>query len=207
MKDAFFINNPVNPGRFDVPNISANSSNGSDHSVSFAAALDVGKKFTVLNAFSITPHIGFEYAYKPSTETRSIYHALHIYNGTVYEAARYPTSTVNSHQHFFEIPIGVKFAKDFCVGTTIITPRLDLALVTSLGNMKESNKNLYVGQSVYNGREWKTFGIAGDHVGGRAKIGLDAHINNRVKLAFDYTFEGRKKYYDHRLSATVGLSF
>lgn len=125
-------------------------------------------------------------------------------NGNTHDDSPWP------NQNFYEIPLGVTFAKDFAVCDWVITPSVDLTLVTSVGHIKNRNMNGRAGFASLTGSDgsaWKVYGIGAENWGGRATAGVKAVKSERFDLDFNYTYEGRKKYYDHRLTASVGWSF
>lgn len=164
----------------------------SEHNTMFAASLEAGKYFTFGDEFFLKPHLGVDYAYTPSTNYR--YSDGGAWNGI----------SIGS-QNYLEVPVGVGIGKAFNSGNWRIVPNLDLTLVNAIGKM--DNKNFRPGFSTYTANGWKTYGIAGSHYGGRVSAGIDANLNQKFDLGIDYTYEGRKDYHDHRLSAVFGISF
>lgn len=170
------------------------SERGRDSSTRFGASIELGKEYAFGNDYRITPHVGFDYSYLPS-EHRDY---------TVAGAAGRWNSV---HQNFYEIPVGVTFAKDFVACDWVITPSVDLTFVPSVGKMKRGNMNIRTGFASRTGSEWKVYGIGADHCGGRVKAGIRAVKSERFDIDVNYAYEGRKKYHDHRISATLGFGF
>lgn len=162
------------------------------HNTQFAAGLEVGKAFDMSGGFRIKPHVGFDYAYSPGERYR--------FNDGVDII-----SIAQKRQNFFEIPLGVSFSKAFDCGNWTITPEVDVTLVNSIGRM--DGLNHYPGFAAMTNSGWKVYGIGGGHIGGRVTTGVNAKMNERTSFGLDYTYEGRKGYNDHRLSAMVGWSF
>lgn len=158
----------------------------------FGSSLEVGKYFNLNEGFFVKPFVGFDYAHIPGRE----YHFME--GGTA--------ATMNSEsQNFYEVPIGVGIGKSFHSGSWVITPNVDVAFINSIGKM--DNKNYYAGFSSYDGQKWRTYGVAGSHYGGRISAGLDAQLNQKYDVGIDYTYEGRRDYNDHRISAMFGITF
>ena len=170
------------------------SRRGHDNSTRVGASVEIGKEFDFGDNYRITPHVGFDYSYMPS-EHRD------------YIAAGVPGRGNSVHQNFYEIPVGVTFAKDFVACDWVITPSVDLTFVPSVGKMKRGNMNVRTGFASRTGSEWKVYGIGADHWGGRVKAGIRAVKSERFDIDVNYAYEGRKKYHDHRISATLGFGF
>lgn len=159
-----------------------------NHKTMFAASLEAGKVFDFGYDMALTPHLGVDYAYAP----RENY-------------ARNGLGANFASQSYWEIPLGVTLSRTFHYGAWSFTPRADATLVTSLGKIDNMNAN--PGFAYRTGRGWKVAAIGGDHVGARLSAGLDAKVGDRTTLGIDYTYEGRKHYNDHRISALLGWSF
>ena len=159
-----------------------------NHKTVLAAGLEAGKVFDMGYDLAVTPHIGIDYAYAPSEN--------YTRNGL---GANYAS------QSFWEIPLGVSISKTFNCGAWSFTPRADATMVTSIGNIDNMNAN--PGFAYRTARSWKVAAIGGDHLGARLSAGLDAKVGDRTTLGVDYTYEGRKHYNDHRISAMLGWSF
>lgn len=160
-----------------------------NHNTLFGASLEVGKSFTFGDDWALTPHVGFDYAHAPSESYR--------FAGG--DPLRWDS------QNFYEIPIGLGLSKTFNCGNWSITPSVDMTLVNSLGHI--SDYNYYPGFASRTANDWKVYGVGGDHVGGRITTGIQAKIGERTSFGVDYTFEGRKGYRDHRISAMFGWAF
>lgn len=165
---------------------------GTEHNTQFGASLEFGKTFLLPSEFKLKPHVGFDYAHAQGES--------YLYNGGP-GGLSYATDS----QNFYEIPIGVGLSRTFSYGNWAVTPEVDLALINSLGHM--DNMNYYPGFASRTADEWKVYGIGGDHFGGRIRAGINAKLSDRYSMGVDYTFEGRKDYQDHRISAMFGLSF
>ena len=169
------------------------------------------------NDWRVTPFAGFDYSYKQSE----------IYPRVLESRSQSVTSITSSRLHipdqnFYEVTIGIKLSKDFRVGSRwIINPFIETTLVNSIGKIELSEhsvspgmlevypavKQTVPGFTVYNGSEWRTYGMVGDHFGGRLKVGMDASMNNRLDFGMSYSFEGRNRLQEHRFDASFGLSF
>jgi|GEM_PF-3193575 Autotransporter beta-domain. len=171
---------------------SAFSSFDSEKDVVFGSSLEVGKYFNLNEGFFIKPFVGFDYSYVPGRE----------YN--FMDNGQWGTMTVGS-QNFVEVPVGFGIGKSFHSGNWVFTPNVDFAFINSIGKM--DNKNYNPGFSSYDGQKWRTYGIAGSHYGGRISAGLDAKLNQKYDIGIDYTYEGRRDYNDHRISAMFGITF
>ncbi|MCC8189316.1 MAG: autotransporter outer membrane beta-barrel domain-containing protein [Planctomycetes bacterium] len=173
----------------------AYGSRGKANSTRYAASLEVGKRLDLGNSFVITPHAGFDYAHIPGKDIP-------------YTVGGFADDSPWESQNYYEIPVGVAFAKTYAAGCDwFITPSLDLTFVSSLGNMKERSMNNRPGFASRTGSEWKVYGIGASHWGGRVTAGVQAIKANRFDLGVNYAYEGRKKYHDHRITADVGLAF
>lgn len=171
------------------------TSDGSRSSTRFGAGLEFGKIYNFGDGFRVTPHAGFDYAYAPRDR-------IH------YRDSGVPMTLDVASQNFYEIPLGVGLAKDFVTHDWVITPSVDLTLVSSLGNIKDENMNYRAGFASNVGPDaWKVYGVGADHWGGRATAGIKAVKSDRFDVGVNYTYEGRKKYNDHRLAAVLGLKF
>lgn len=159
------------------------------HKNVYAMSVEGGKEFTMSNGLLVTPHVGLDYAYTPSENHQF---------GDAFDRQ------VDS-QNYFEIPVGITFAKLFDCGNWDILPRIDLTMVNSFGGMDTMNDQ--PGFAYRTAKSWRVAGVGGDHIGGRVTAGVDARLNNRTTLGLDYTYEGRKDYSDHRISAMFGWSF
>lgn len=168
------------------------SRGSSTHKTQFAAGLEVGKHFDMTGGFRIKPHVGFDYAYSPGEHYR-------------FDDAGGSIVISQKRENFFEIPLGVSFSKAFECGNWTITPEVDLTLVNSIGRM--DGMNHYPGFATMTNSGWKVYGVGGDHIGGRVTTGVNAKMNDRASVGLDYTYEGRKGYNDHRLSAMFGWAF
>lgn len=161
-----------------------------DHKTMFALGLEAGKRFDFghFGGLGLTPHVGIDYAYAPTERYRT---------GGL-------TGSIDS-QSYFEIPFGVTISKDFVFGGLNVTPKLDLTVVTSLGKMDPYNE--HPGFAYRTAKGWKVAGISAGRIGGRITAGVDSRLSDRMKVGFDYAFEGRSRYQDHRLSANFAFSF
>lgn len=180
-------------GSFKAHNIKTpggmNFSGSRTHEMAYAMGLEGGKSFDMGNEFLITPHVGVDVSHTPSEQ-------YNYANGGYYGVKR---------QTYFEIPLGVSFSKSFNFGCWLLTPKVDLTLVNSIGHMDAMNAQ--PGFAYRAADSWKVAGIGGDHVGGRVSAGFDAKLGERTSVGLDYTYEGRKNYNDHRISAILGWSF
>lgn len=176
---------------YDEGNISRD---GKASSTYFAASLELGKDFEFGEGTRVTPHLGLTYAYAPSKDLPFRFDGVQAYYDT-------------ERQNFFEVPLGVTFAKDFHANDWRFTPSLDLTMVTSLGNMKDGSYNYRTGFAAYDGSKWQVYGVGAGHFGGRVTAGLNAVKSERLDIGVSYAYEGRKKYQDHRLTAGIGLKF
>ena len=182
---AGFASYKAKDGWDGVPIGNANS----QHKTVFAAGLEAGRVLDFGCGFLIKPHVGVDYAYTPT------------------ERYRWPIGvrdTIDS-QSYWEIPLGVTFSKEFNYGSWLLTPHFDVTMVNSLG--KIDPMNAHPGFAYRTANSWKVAGVAGNHVGARLSAGIAAKLNDRTSLGLDYTYEGRKDYNDHRISAMFGLSF
>lgn len=172
-------------------------SDGSRSSTRFGASVELGKIYDFGDGFRVTPHVGFDYAHAPKDRIR-----VHDYVG----GGRYHLNT--DSQNFYEIPLGVGIAKDFVTYDWVVTPSLDVTMVSSFGNIKDENMNYRAGFASNVGlNNWKVYGVGADHWGGRVTAGVKAIKSDRFDVGLNYTYEGRKKYNDHRLAAVLGLKF
>lgn len=170
------------------------SYDGKDSSTYFAGALELGKNFEFGAGTRVTPHAGFNYAFAPSSDLR-------VREGNA--SRRYDVG----RQNFFEIPVGVTFARDFYAADWVLTPAVDLTMISSVGNVKDENYNYRSGFSAYDGSKWLVHGVGSGHWGGRVSAGINAVKSERFDVGVNYTYEGRKKYDDHRITAGVGIKF
>lgn len=162
-----------------------------EHRNVFSLGLEVGKTWILGNGYQVTPHVGLDYTYAPTER---------------YDWRNLPGDWISfKSDSFWEIPLGVSLRKTYVVGGWLLTPKADLSLITSLG--KVDPKNAHPGLSYRTADGWKVVGAAGGNFGVRLNLGVDARLNERMRLGLDYTYEGRSKYNDHRISATFGLSF
>ncbi len=172
------------------------SAGDSDSSRRWAASIEFGKVFENCAGFAITPHVGFDYSYVPATELNVVVPGVG------------PSQLPSLSQNFYEVPVGVTFAKNFLVGCDwVLTPSLDLTFISSIGNMKDSNHNGRPGFASRTGSEWKVYGIGAGHWGGRVTAGFKAVKMERFDVDVNYGFEGRKDYHDHRITASIGFKF
>lgn len=165
-------------------------SGSKQHEEVFAANLEVGKNFDFGGNFMLTPHVGFDYAYTP---------------GESYSWGNADIVGGSRSQNYVEIPLGVSISKAFDCGNWQIVPKVDLTMVNSIGNMDAMNTS--PGFAYYTPKGWRVAGIGGDHIGARVTAGVKANMSERTSLGLDYTYEGRERYNDHRISAMFGLSF
>lgn len=154
----------------------------------FALGGEVGKNFELGSGFLVTPHVGVDYAYTPTERHR-------------WAGARRDVDS----QSYWEIPLGVSFSKTLNCGAWVVTPKVDLTLVNSIGGMDTINRQ--PGFAYRTNKGWRVAGIGGDHIGGRFTGGVAAKLNQRTEVGLDYTYEVRKSYNDHRLMAAFGWSF
>lgn len=159
------------------------------HNTMFGASLEAGKSFVTGDEWVFTPHVGFDFAHAPSEN--------YWFDGA--------GGITNGSQNFYEIPVGMAISKSFVCGDWSITPSVDLTLVNSLGNI--DSYNAYPGFASRTAKEWKVYGVGADHIGGRIRTGINAKLGERTSVDVDYTYEGRKGYRDHRISAMFGWSF
>lgn len=177
--------------RFNIDGVGRFNQSSREHDVVFAMSLEGGRNFMLGDGFVLTPHAGIDYAYTPTESYR------------MSGPGRRARVTYDSDS-FWEMPLGVTLKKTFGYGNWAITPKVDATLVTSLGGHKE---NAQPGFAYRTADSWKVAGIAGDHLGARLTAGVDARLGDRTSVGLDYTYEGRKDYNDHRISAMFGLSF
>lgn len=170
------------------------SRNDRDSSTYLAATLELGKVFEFGEGTRVTPHAGFNYAFAP---------ASHLRASSAAGSQRYNFRREN----FYEIPVGVTFAKDFYAADWVVTPSVDLTFVGSPGHTNNENYNYRSGFAAYDGSKWLVHGIGSGHYGGRVTAGINAVKSDRFDVGVSYTYEGRKKYDDHRISAGVGIKF
>lgn len=161
------------------------------HKTVLALGMETGRIFDLGNAFRVTPHVGLDYAYTPPENYR-------------FRAAGAPDYGTRS-QNYFEIPLGVSFSKELYCGNWTFVPNVDVTMVNSIGRMDAMNTQ--PGFAYWTNKGWKVGGVGGDHIGARLSAGLDARVNDRTTFGIDYTYEGRKSYNDHRLSAMFGWAF
>lgn len=172
----------------DVRGVGLTGNGNKFHENAYAASIEGGKQFN-LGSFLLTPHVGIDYAY---TEGES-----HIFGANA-------RRNVDS-QNYLEIPLGVSFSKVFDYNNWSIMPKVDLTMVNSIGDMDTMNDQ--PGFTYRTAKSWKVAGVGGDNIGGRITAGVAAKVNDRTTMGLDYTYEGRKDYNDHRISAMIGLSF
>lgn len=180
--------------RDGVVNGVAISRNGRDSSNYFAATLELGRQFDLNNGLRITPHAGFNYSYAPSSELRV------RENGA---PARWDVDS----QNFFDIPVGVTFAREFSASDWTVTPSVDLTLVGTVGGIDRENYNYRYGFAAYDGSKWQVHGVGSGRWGGRVTAGINALKADRFDVGVNYSYEGRKRYEDHRITAGVGVRF
>lgn len=170
---------------------------GSRSSTRFGASVEFGKIYDFGDGFRVTPHVGFDYAHAPKDRIR-----VHDYVNNS------GSRLITDSQNFYEIPLGVGVAKDFVAADWVVTPSVDATLVSSFGNIKDENMNYRTGfASNVGSNSWKVYGVGADHWGGRVTAGIKAMKSDRFDVGLNYTYEGRKKYNDHRLAAVLGLKF
>ncbi|MCC8190128.1 MAG: autotransporter outer membrane beta-barrel domain-containing protein, partial [Planctomycetes bacterium] len=158
------------------------------HKTVYAVGVEGGRDFDLGGSFFLTPHVGLDYAYTPG-ET---YHWRTTTDGL-------------ASQSYWEIPLGVTVSKVLDYGSWQVIPKVDVTMVNAIGNMDVMNAQ--PGYAYRTAKGWQVAGIGGDHVGARLSAGVDARIGGRTTVEFDYTYEGRKNYNEHRLSAMLGWSF
>ena len=174
-------------------------SGSSKSGTNFAGSLEVGKVFD-FGGLRLTPHAGYDYSRTHKDRIRG-----NVYvNGVDY--GRQELASIAS-QNYHEFPLGVSLAKDFGFGDWLLTPSVDVTMITSVGNIKDENMNYRSGYASRTGSEWKVYGVGAGHWGGKITAGMKVIKSDRLTLDFNYAFEGRKKYYDHRLSASLGFAF
>lgn len=166
---------------------------GRKNKMVFAMSLEGGYNLELGSGFVVTPHAGIDYAYTAKESYR------------MRQAGNRADYSIDS-QSFWEIPLGVTLRKTFMCGGWAITPKADATLVTSLGGLGDA-KNAQPGFAYRTADTWKVAAIGGDHLGARLTAGVDAKLGDRTSVGLDYTYEGRKDYNDHRISAMFGLSF
>ncbi len=188
---AGFASERIKSGQIAGYDVSAGES---EHSVRIGASIEFGKIFAVGNGYRVTPHVGFDYSYMPGG-------SLEFYLAGI----RDDHQTIS--QNFYEVPMGVSVAKDFVACDWVITPSFDLTLVSRIGKLDASNINFRHGFAARTGSGWKVYGIGADHWGGRITAGIKAVKSERFDLGLEYTYEGRKDYNDHRITAGFGFSF
>lgn len=163
---------------------------GKEHSFLFASYLEAGLILELPLGTVLSPHVGLEYARSPG-QTYS------------WEAGGGRRLSYRS-QDSLEASAGLTLASTIRMGVIKITPSLDLTVFDSIG---KKNLNYHPGFAYRTAKEWRVAGVGGDHVGGRAKAGLDVSFGEKAQLGVDYSHERRKGYYDHRVTARIGWSF
>lgn len=192
-----FVNQKVRDGHYsDGVNRVGTPGGSRRNSEVWGASLEFGKRYDFGDSFRLTPHVGFDYAH---TAGKSF--------TTGYTAAGDAINYRNRSQNYYEIPLGVTFAKDWCFTDWVVTPSVDLTLVSAFGGMDHKNTNFNTGYASYNGSQWKVYGVGADHWGGRVTAGIKAVKAQRFDVDLYYGYEGRKDYNDHRLTAAFGVSF
>lgn len=169
---------------------------GSDDTTRFGASIELGKLYEFGDGFRLTPHVGFDYAHAPGDEIK--------FRDLTAGGSRYLTAR---SQNFYEVPLGVTLARDFTFCDWVLTPSVDLTLVSSFGNISADNMNYRTGFASNSGRDWKVYGVGADHWGGRITAGVRAVKSERFDLDLNYAYEGRKDYNDHRITAAFGIKF
>lgn len=157
---------------------------GSDGGGVFGASAEFGKAMWITPSLTVTPHIGADYSYQPDYDY-------------------WDFIATDRQNHYFEIPLGIRLEKSVTAGIWNLKSTADVTAVGSIGRKDVWN----TGYSSRTGDEWRTYGIGGGHYGVRLKAGLEAVRCDRLTLGIDYTYEGRKRYYDHRIAIQAGLSF
>lgn len=193
-----FVNQKIRDGHYvDTGGRYGTPGGSKRNSEVFGASLEFGKRYEFGDNFRLTPHIGFDYAH---TAGKS-FTTGHV------NAAGTPLTYRNRGQDYYEIPLGVTFAKDLCFNDWVFTPSVDLTFVSAFGGIDHRNTNFNTGFASYNGRQWKVYGVGADHWGGRVTAGMKAIKAQRFDVDLYYGYEGRKSYNDHRLTAAFGVSF
>lgn len=164
---------------------------GDIHKYQAAASLEIGKVFGMPFGWSFVPHAGFEYSRAPEE----------VYNWGKSGGPRLKYHTRN----VYEASAGVTLGKTIRLFGLELTPSVDATAIHSFG--RNDSMNYHPGFAYRTAKEWRVAGISGDHVGGRVRAGVDASLGARLRLGAEYTFEKRKGYRDHRVSALLGLSF
>ncbi len=113
----------------------------------------------------------------------------------------YPINTV------YEIPVGLTASKDFCTREWVVTPSLDLTVVSSIGKTEPRNENARSGFAGYDGSRWRVYGLGADHWGGRGTVNIKMAKSELVELDVSYTLEVRNSFADNRIAAQFSLNF
>ena len=158
----------------------------------FSASLETGKSFILGQGFIITPHLGVDFAIIEKTYLSSFTPPV-------------PSVWEGEHQYAAEIPFGIRISKSVTSGCWSITPFADLGAVITVGRI--SFASFHPGFAVNTGTGWKTYGVSNNDFGGRIQTGVQAKYNERFTFGVNYTFEVRKDYRDHRISANFDLAF
>lgn len=167
---------------------------GREKSTLFAATLELGKTYDFGEGTRITPHAGFNFSSTPGSDLRFAQNG----NRETWNIKR---------QNYYEIPLGVTFAKDFYARDWVVTPSVDLTMIGTVGNMNDENYNVRSGFAAYDGSKWQVHGVGAGHWGGRVTAGINAIKSEKFDVGVSYAYEGRKKYSDHRITAGIGFKF
>lgn len=163
-----------------------------DRGSSAGLSVEFGKDFLLDENWGITPHLGFDYSYNQKSEYDFGFPGQIALGKIKWD-----------RRHSLEIPLGVKLSKTAYYGPWAVTGFVDATFIASIGRRDV----WHTGFSSRTADEWKVYGIGGGHYGGRLKGGFTTRYNERLTMGIDYTYEGRKRYNDHRVSATFGLAF
>lgn len=163
---------------------------GKEHKYLFASYLEAGLTLELPLGTIVSPHVGLEYARSP---------------GETYSWGDGGPRLNYRSQDTLEASAGITFASTIRMGVIRITPSVDFTVFDSVG--KKDSLNYHPGFAYQTARGWRVAGVSGDHVGGRARAGVDISFGERAHLGVDYTYERRKGYTDNRVSALLGWSF
>ncbi|MCC8166051.1 MAG: autotransporter outer membrane beta-barrel domain-containing protein, partial [Planctomycetes bacterium] len=178
---------------YDVNLILGGKKSGKFRSQVWSADLELGYEWQVGGGFPLITSVAVNYIHNRANDWTESASGAGLAN-------RYATDS----QNLFDIPLTMRFNKVFALGGgRYIAPEVKAAWIATSGNKRPSLTAGYAGV----GGGYTQYGINPGKSRWLVGGGVRAKLSERVGVGAEYTFERRGGYWNHNVSASLGVSF